>query len=308
MEAIIRAEGVSKHYRVGILAKRVDALFDVSLHAMEGQIYGLVGHNGAGKSTLITIMLGLVQPTAGRVTILGRDPANPKSREGIGYLPEFPRIPPRLTCKEYLEFHHSLLGLGKNAPPLDVEGLLEQAGIAAARDTLVRDLSKGMTQRLSIAAALVGNPKVLILDEPQSGLDPMGRKEIRDLILRRRKEGATVFLCTHILPDIEAMADRVGLLSKGRMVLEGTPAELLASQQGDAMVTLALQTLSPAAAEAVKNHGGKINTGPSFHEVEIPSRSLEPFLALLKQENQVPLEIQRGEQSLETLLLKAMQS
>jgi ABC-2 type transport system ATP-binding protein len=205
----------------------VVALDDLDLDVEQGAIYGFVGPNGAGKSTTIRMLVGLARPTRGHAEILGRSIRDPAARAAVGYLPENPSFHDFLRPLEALHYLGSLSGVPGPQLRRRAEGLLEQVGLAGARDLTVRKFSKGMVQRLGLAQALLHDPPLLILDEPMSGLDPIGRKEVRDLILEQRKQGKTVFFSTHILSDVESICDRVGMVLRGRLVAEGALSALL---------------------------------------------------------------------------------
>ncbi|MHB1847383.1 MAG: ABC transporter ATP-binding protein, partial [Deltaproteobacteria bacterium] len=204
----------------------------------DGEIFGLVGPNGAGKSTAIKLFLGLIRPTSGSGTIDGHPIGSPESRRRLGFLPENPALYEFLTADEYMALAGSLSGLGKKLIRERTDRLLEQVGLTHARDLAIRKFSKGMVQRLGLAQALIGDPSIVILDEPMSGLDPIGRKDVRDLIFKLRDEGRTVFFSTHILPDVEAICDRVALLSKGRLTDIGRLDDLLSNRVRAVEVTV----------------------------------------------------------------------
>ncbi len=226
MPAALEIENLGKTYRVGFRQRVVTALDALELRVEPGTIHGFVGPNGAGKSTTIKILVGLIAPTRGRASIFGRDVRDPRSREAIGFLPENPAFHDFLRPLEVLEYLGRLSGMSGAALRLRAEELLEVVGLADARDLTVRKFSKGMVQRLGLAQALMHDPPLLILDEPMSGLDPIGRKEVRDIVVELRRRGKTIFFSTHILNDVETICDRVGMLMHGRLVAEG-PLEAL---------------------------------------------------------------------------------
>ena len=203
---------------------KVEAVRDVSLSLGEGEIIALVGHNGAGKTTLIKLMLGLIRPTAGSVRVLGEDPAAGEfeARRRLGYLPENVSFNMALTGHETLNFYASLKGAARK----QVSSLLERVGLGAAADRRVRTYSKGMRQRLGLAQALLGEPRVLLLDEPTTGLDPALRQSFYQIVQDLREEGATVLLSSHALTEIEGRADRVVILDRGVKIADGAIDEL----------------------------------------------------------------------------------
>jgi ABC-2 type transport system ATP-binding protein len=223
----ILTSGLGKTYRTGFSRRLVRALDALDLTVAEGTIYGFVGPNGAGKSTTIKMLVGLSAPTRGTGSIFGRSIADPRSREAIGYLPENPAFHDFLRPLEVLHLMGRLSGM--SGPPLrrQAEEALGLVGLTAAADLTVRKFSKGMVQRLGLAQAILHDPPLLVLDEPMSGLDPIGRKDVRDLVLALRRRGKTIFFSTHILNDVETICDEVGMVMGGRLVAQGPVRSLL---------------------------------------------------------------------------------
>ncbi|HTV20553.1 MAG TPA: ABC transporter ATP-binding protein, partial [Polyangiaceae bacterium] len=203
-----------------------------------GEAFGFLGPNGAGKTTTIKILMGLMRPTGGDVRLFGRAVPDRKAREKVGFMPENPYVYPYLTPREFVETCARLSGLRGGALRDRVERVLRQTGIAYAAARQVRQLSKGMLQRTGLAAALVADPELLVLDEPMSGLDPGGRKEVRDMILEERRQGRTIFFSTHILADVPALCDHMAILQKGQTVLAGRLDELLRGEVRRTDVTI----------------------------------------------------------------------
>lgn len=226
----IKTEGLCKDYRVGFWRRPVRVLHALDLTVEPGETFGYLGPNGAGKTTTLKLLLGLVRPSAGRAWLRDRDVGDPRARAAVGFLPESPSFYDYLTGIEFLGHMARLAGLARAEAREQIPALLELVGLSAARRTQLRKYSKGMLQRVGLAQALLGNPDLVILDEPMSGLDPIGRKEVRDIILRLRAEGRTVFFSSHIIPDMEMICDRVGILVRGRLVRVGRLDELLESQ------------------------------------------------------------------------------
>ncbi len=237
-DAVIRVERLQKEFRQGFFMRRVQAVKDVSFQVERGDIFGFLGPNGAGKTTTIKVLTGLISPTGGRAELFGKVVPNRQARERIGFLPENPYVYPYLTPTEFVVLCGRLSGLGSGAARDRTRQVLEQVGVAYAADRPVRRLSKGMLQRTGLAAALVADPELLILDEPMSGLDPVGRKEVRDLIVEERRRGRTIFFSTHILNDVESLCDRVAILRKGEVVVSGRIAELLRRDAKRSEITL----------------------------------------------------------------------
>jgi len=203
------------------------ALDGLSLTVGRGEIFGFLGPNGAGKTTTLKILLGLVRATSGRALLLGRPAGDVDTRRRIGFLPESPYFYDYLTAEEFLGFYGQLAGLNRAVIAERITDLLHLVGLADARSRQLRKFSKGMLQRIGLAQALIHDPELVILDEPMTGLDPVGRKQVRDLILSLRDRGKTVFFSTHILHDVEMICDRVGIVIKGRLVASGRVDELV---------------------------------------------------------------------------------
>lgn len=203
------------------------ALDGLSLAVRRGEIFGFLGPNGAGKTTTLKILLGLVRASSGRALLLGRPAGDVETRRRIGFLPESPYFYDYLTAEEFLGFYGQLAGLSRAVISQRVTDLLDLVGLADARTRQLRKFSKGMLQRVGLAQALIHDPELVVLDEPMTGLDPVGRKQVRDLILSLRDRGKTVFFSTHILHDVEMVCDRVGIVMKGRLVSSGRVDELV---------------------------------------------------------------------------------
>jgi ABC-2 type transport system ATP-binding protein len=224
---ILRTEGLQKTFEVGFRRRKVKAVDELTLAVDEGEIFGFVGPNGAGKTTTIKMLMGLIYPTRGRAFIFDAPIPSHGSKKRIGYLPEHPAYYEFLTGAEVMRFFARLAEVPRAEERRRCEELLDLVGLTSAAHRQVRKYSKGMQQRLGIAQALVADPAFVILDEPMSGLDPVGRKEVRDLILELKQKGKTVFFSTHILPDVETLCDRVGVIIQGRLRDVGRLGELL---------------------------------------------------------------------------------
>jgi ABC-2 type transport system ATP-binding protein len=229
--AALVAAGLTKVFRHPWTLRAKTAVADLSLTVERGEIFGLLGPNGAGKTTTLKLLLGLLRPTAGRAWLLGEPAGTPASRVGVGYLPENPYFFDRLTAREFLTFSGRLAGLAGAEARRRAGAWLERLGLGARADTPLRKYSKGMLQRVGLAHALVGEPELVFLDEPMSGLDPLGRREVRDLILECGARGATVVFSSHILPDVELICERVAVLAGGRVARMGPLDELLESDE-----------------------------------------------------------------------------
>ncbi len=222
----VQARDLTVVYRTGILARPVPGLAGLDLAIEAGAVFGYVGANGAGKTTTIKTLLGLIRPTRGEALLFGIRSRDPASRREVGFLPESPYFYEYLTGTETVEFYARLSGLPRAERNSRAGEVLERVGLTGAAARRVGTYSRGMRQRLGLAQAIVHRPKLLILDEPMSGLDPMGRRDVRELIRNLARAGATVFFSSHILSDIEALCDRVGVLAEGRLVAVGTLEEL----------------------------------------------------------------------------------
>jgi len=226
----IEVKGLKKSFRRGLLMRRVFAVRDLTFSIEKGEVYGLLGPNGAGKTTTIKILSGLLYPDSGEVKMMGVPLGAAHLREKIGFLPENPQFHEFLTGLEFLRFHGDLLGLSKSEIGDMSPELLKLVGLSDSGGMRLRSYSKGMIQRIGIAQALLGDPEILILDEPMSGLDPIGRKELRDLIISLKERGKTIFFSTHILPDVETICDRIGVILNGALKGEGRLGDIMGSK------------------------------------------------------------------------------
>ncbi len=216
---VVSVSGIDKVYGDTV------ALAGVGLDVAPGEVFGLLGPNGAGKSTMVKMLLGLVHPTAGEARLFGRPAGDPEARRRVGYLPELFRFPAWMTGRKLLRFHADLAGLA--VTEADVDAALERVGMSAAAGRKIGTYSKGMSQRIGLAQAILGHPELVLLDEPTSALDPVGRREVRDLIRSLRGDGVAVLLNSHLLGEVEQVCDRIAMLDKGRLIFEGTISELI---------------------------------------------------------------------------------
>ena len=223
MEIALKTENLTKIYNLGKNKAKKVALDSLNIEVQKGAIFGFLGPNGAGKTTTIKTVLDFLQPTRGSASIFGMPTTNASTRQLVGYLPEQPYFPKFMKPIEILSMHAGLSGMEKSQIRTRSMRALEQAGIAEYAQTPISKLSKGLTQRVGIAQAIVGDPKLLILDEPNSGLDPIGRRQTRDLLLELRDEGKTVFLSSHILGEIENICDVVAVMKNGQLAACGAP-------------------------------------------------------------------------------------
>ncbi len=238
-ETIIQVRGLQKTFRIGFFRKRVDAVRGIDFEVKQGGIFGLLGPNGAGKTTTIKMMLRLIFPSAGDIRIFGRPPGDPEATRRIGYMPENPYIYQYLRPAEFLDLCGRLVGMESQAREKRSAELIEQVGLSHAADRPIGKFSKGMMQRIGLAQALLHDPELLILDEPMSGLDPIGRKQVRDLLMEQRRRGKTLLFTSHILSDVEMMCDRVVIMQHGKITSAGDIDELLGGDSRRVEVQLA---------------------------------------------------------------------
>ena len=229
MALAIETFELTKDYAVGFWRKRPRRALDrLSLQVEHGEVFGFLGPNGAGKTTTLKLLLQLVFPTSGRAQLLGRPLGDPAAKRRLGFLPEQPYFYDYLTAEELMTYFGGLLGLGPSDRRRRVNTLLDEVGIGAERRLQLRKFSKGMLQRVGIAQALLNEPDLVILDEPMSGLDPLGRRDVRALILRLRDRGCTVFFSSHVLSDAETLCSRVAILARGCLVASGRLSDMVA--------------------------------------------------------------------------------
>lgn len=230
----LELDQVTKTYRSGWRRTPATVLHGITLQLREGECFGYLGANGAGKTTTMKILLSLIGPSSGTARLWGLPVERPESRRRIGFVPEEPSLPHRITPREFLDFGGRLCGMHPILRRERCRLLIERLGLGGVADAPLRRLSKGQRQRAALAQALVNDPDLLLLDEPLSGLDVLGRHDVIDLLSELRREGKTIFLCSHLLPDVERLCDRVGVLKSGRLAAVGTRAELALALGRDA--------------------------------------------------------------------------
>jgi len=224
---MLQLEHVNKFYSTGLFPKKIPAIQDLSLEINKGEVFAFLGPNGAGKTTTIKLILSIIFPDSGKITIGGISHTDKNSRRKIGYLPDQPYFYDYLNAREYLTFTAQLYNLPHSDTKRRIPELLNLVGLEGKKELQLRKFSRGMLQRLGLAQALIHDPELLILDEPMTGLDPVGRKKFRDIILSLKEKGKTIFFSSHILSDAEIISDRIGILNKGRLVRQASLSELL---------------------------------------------------------------------------------
>jgi ABC-2 type transport system ATP-binding protein len=270
MESVpaVEIRDLVKDFKTSLRRERLRAVDHVSLVIQPGEVYGLIGPNGSGKSTTMKALLGLAVPTSGQCAIFGKDSLKVDSRDDVGFLPENPYFYKHLTGAETLSFYGKLCGLRGKALRDRVSELLAMVDLEEARDRRIAGYSKGMLQRIGLAQALVQEPRLVILDEPTAGVDPIGSRQIRDLILKLRDRGITVFLCSHLLEQVQEVCDHVGIIFKGKMVKEGRLEDLIAIEDQTEIVLkdaspdliAEIQAVVRRSPEALWLHSGKPKT------------------------------------------------
>ncbi|MEN8715468.1 MAG: ABC transporter ATP-binding protein [Verrucomicrobiales bacterium] len=270
-EHAVEVNNLTKVFRTGIGNQYVVAVDNLSFRVEAGEVYGLIGPNGSGKSTTMKVVLGLMAASKGEAKVFGLDSGDIRARNEIGFLPENPYFYKHLTGAETLKFYGKLCGIRGKKLKARVEELLEIVGLEDAAKRRLGGYSKGMLQRIGLAQSLVQNPRLVILDEPTAGVDPVGSREIRDLILRLKEEGYTVFLCSHLLEQVQEVCDRVGIIFEGRMRREGKLEELIKIEKQTAMT---LENASPELLAKIEDLVAS-EEGASIVETGHPRTTLE---------------------------------
>lgn len=309
MAAVVEIENLTKDYEVGFWRKKkVRALDGLSLTVESGEIFGFLGANGAGKTTTMKLLMRLIYPTNGTARILGEEISNVRMHARIGYLTENPYFYDYLTAREFLDYCAELFGFDRLERKRRTEELLERVNLERnSWDKQLRKFSKGMLQRVGIAQAIVNDPEIVFLDEPMSGLDPIGRREVRDLIASLRARGTTVFLCSHILSDIEVLCDRVGIMKRGRLVEQGRLEELRQKTSDERRVEI---VVAGADAEAIEQHmkelaGADVTATASGARIEVADeRDVDQAIAALRLAGGRLVSVQPLRQSLEELFMR----
>jgi len=302
---IIQVRDIVKDFRPGFGVRKKRVLHGISFGVMQGEIFGFVGPNGAGKTTTLKVLMGLIRATSGSASILGHDVRETEFRREIGFLPENAYFYDYLSGRELLDFYARLCGVPSSNRAHRVSQLLDWVGLTEAADVRVRTYSKGMAQRVGIAQALVHDPSVVFLDEPMSGLDPIGRKEIRDLIIRLRSEGKTVFMNTHILSDVEMVCDRVAIIVEGRIRYQGRTEEFLSD--GEQFSEIIVSGLSPELAARLEEDFNALLRGVGERiEMRVEEKQVEAVLAAVLDDRGRVLAVTPQRVSLESIFMDAV--
>ncbi len=298
-------QGVSKTYRDPMTLKRFTAVDEVSFALGRGEIFGLLGPNGAGKTTTIKIVLGLATPTRGKVELDGRDPRDPAARRRLGYLPENPSFYEHLSAVEYMDLVGSLFGIESGIRRRRAAALFERLGLTAHARKPLRKYSKGMTQRLGLAQALLNEPTLLVLDEPMSGLDPIGRAEAKQILREERARGTTILMSSHVLAETETLCDRVGILSGGRLLEVGPVPSLLSTGVREWEVTV--ESMPDRTAAVLRAAGHRVQSIGSRWVVGVTDgRGLQEALALLVKDQASVHSVEPRRETLEEHFVRAL--
>ena len=299
-QSVVSTRGLAKHYG------RIEALKGVTLEVCRGEIFGLLGQNGAGKTTMVKIFLGITVPTFGEAKLLGEAVGTAAVRKRVGYLPEDHHFPDYHTGASLLDFYGALLELPHRERRRRSEQMLELVGLKGRMHSKVRTYSKGMKQRLGIAQAIFHDPEVIFLDEPTDGVDPVGRREIRDLLLQLKDRGKTIFLNSHLLGEVELICDRVAILQAGEMVRSGTMAELT-RQRGSFVIGLADGQTMPR--EDLAKLGYHLRPDGSLWEVELEdARSVDPIVDWLRSRGLSIRHLVEKRQTLEDIFIETVEA
>jgi ABC-2 type transport system ATP-binding protein len=305
MSHVVEIENLTKDYEVGFIRKRkVRALDGLSLTVNRGEIFGFLGANGAGKTTTLKLLMTLIFPTAGSARILNHDIGDVRMHQQIGYLPENPYFYDYLTAFEFLTFCGQMFGYSKTERASRSKQLLARVGLDESKwNTQLRKFSKGMLQRVGLAQAIINDPEVVFLDEPMSGLDPIGRREVRDLISELRGEGKTVFMCSHILSDIEVLCDRVAIMKSGTLSHLGTLEDLGQQVSGVEVIVTGVSTES-LSKFLPEGRQFQLTRSPAGLRIEVPDeKNVDEVIGALRKADGKLVAVQPLRQSLEELFL-----
>lgn len=300
MQSAISIKQLTKTYRNSKKGRKT-AVDSLSLDVKRGEIFGFLGPNGAGKTTTIKTLLGFMRPTSGIAEIMGISAEEYTSRECVGYLPEQPYFYKFMTPREIVSMHAALIGVGKKVRKEQVRQVLETVGLTELANQRVSKLSKGQVQRVGIAQALVGDPKILILDEPSSGLDPLGRRQIRDLLIQQKELGRTVFLSSHLLSEIEMVCDRVAVLAAGKLKAIGTPEEI---KQSRSQMNVTVAKVTPELENRVSAMGEVEQLVGGNTVITVESDKVYSLIDILRDSDTPLVSVSPAKESLEEAFLR----
>jgi ABC-2 type transport system ATP-binding protein len=303
---MLELTGVCKVYRDPMTLRPFTAVEDVAFSLRRGEIFGLLGPNGAGKTSTIKMILGLTRPTRGTIRIAGREPQDRDARKRLGYLPENPCFYDHLTAREYLALVGSLFDIATPTARRRADELLARLGLGAEASKPLRKFSKGMTQRLGLCQALLNDPELLVLDEPMSGLDPIGRADVKQILREERLRGATILMTSHVLAETEALCDRVAILHRGRVLEMGDVKGLLESNVIEWEVTV--EALPAAMAEQLRADGHRVDpAGPRWVIRASEADAVQSILKTFAKDGVVIRSVEPRRQSLEEHFVRAIQ-
>ncbi len=309
MPSVVRTDRLTKDFRAGFWRPRPHRALDaLSLEVPSGGVFGLLGPNGAGKSTTLKLLLDLLRPTSGTAELLGRPPGDLGARQRLGFLPEQPNFYDHLTGEELLVYFAGLFGFQGADGRTRASAALDRVGLGAARRRPIRTYSKGMTQRVGLAQAMVNDPELLILDEPMSGLDPVGRREVRDMILGWRDEGRTVMFSSHILSDAELLCSNVGILSRGRLTTAGSLDQLTSAESRGWEIVFS--GLSPAVLETLRTGVTRVTRiAEARYSIQVaPDCRPEPIVAAAAAAGAALVSVTPLRATLEDIFMRATES
>jgi ABC-2 type transport system ATP-binding protein len=304
---MLELKDVSKVYRDPMTLKPFTAVDSISLSLRGGEIFGLLGPNGAGKTSVIKMILGLTCPSRGTIRLQGREPGDPDARRRLGYLPENPCFYDHLNAREYLSLVGSLFGIERRAARLRADALLSRLGLAGEYTKPLRKFSKGMTQRLGLCQALLNDPDLLVLDEPMSGLDPIGRADVKQILKDERDRGVTVLMSSHVLVETEALCDRVAILHRGRVLEVGEMRSLLESGVVEWEVTV--DALPETAAARLRAEGHRVDPAGTRWTIRVTDAgALQRLLGVLTKDGIFIRSVEPRGHSLEEHFVRAVQA
>lgn len=302
--SIVTVENLTKVYKTGLRGTPVTALENFSLSVSESTIFGLLGKNGAGKTTFVKILLGIIFPTSGNVTVLSSNPKNYHIRKKIGYLPENHKIPQFLSGESFLWHFGKMSGVDDSTLKKRIPELIDLVRLTRWEKKKIKTYSKGMMQRIGLAQALIHDPELLLLDEPTDGIDPVGRKEIRDVLVNLKQKNKTIFLNSHILSEVELITDRVAIIDKGKLLSEGRVEDL--TRQGNDYLIKSDRDISLAVNTEIVNQYG-IMTSPEGSIIKVNSDDeLNRFIDLLRSKDIMIREIIHRKQTLEEIFINTV--